>query len=281
MAAVLREDARLWRAMNRAELDRAYNNSEAVADSAARLTAMTERSRQFRAQHCNWLDLRYGERERNRIDLFRCGRTDAPLLVFIHGGYWQRNNKEMFACLAAGPLSAGFDVAMIGYTLCPDIAMSDLVDEIEMSIVWLRLNAAQMGIGISHILVSGWSAGAHLAATIMSRVQFDGALLISGIYDLTPCRLNYLNSALQLTATDVHRFSPINHVVSSICPMTIAYGSEELPELRRQSVDYSSRLRGVGAAPTLKPLVHNHFSILTEYENRTGKLVLALEKMVA
>ncbi len=65
----------------------------------------------------------------------------------------------MFACLAAGPLSAGFDVAMIGYTLCPDIAMSDLVDEIEMSIVWLRLNAAQMGIGISHILVSGWSAG--------------------------------------------------------------------------------------------------------------------------
>ncbi|NKB84546.1 hypothetical protein HED51_21080 [Ochrobactrum grignonense] len=101
MAAVLREDARLWRAMNRAELDRAYNNSEAVADSAARLTAMTERSRQFRAQHCNWLDLRYGERERNRIDLFRCGRTDAPLLVFIHGGIGRETIKK---CSHVSPL---------------------------------------------------------------------------------------------------------------------------------------------------------------------------------
>ena len=95
----------VWRGMTRAELDKAYDNTNAVADSGARRDGWIARSERFRAQHAESLDLAYGPRPRNRLDLFRCGAAKAPLFAFIHGGYWQRNAKETFACMAEGPLA--------------------------------------------------------------------------------------------------------------------------------------------------------------------------------
>src|SRR5262249_35641255 len=100
----------VWRGMTRAQLDAAYNNSAAVRNSAEKLAEWAARSANLRAKMGELLDLRYGPRERNRIDLFRCGQRAAPLLVFIHGGYWQRNSKEIFGCMAEGPLALGLDV---------------------------------------------------------------------------------------------------------------------------------------------------------------------------
>jgi arylformamidase len=110
----------VWRGMSRAELDAAYNNSAHVANSAEKLAEWTERSARVREKHPQLLELRYGERPRNRIDIFPCGAPGAPLFVFIHGGYWQRNSKEIFSCMAQGPMARGFDVALPGYTLAPD-----------------------------------------------------------------------------------------------------------------------------------------------------------------
>lgn len=282
MAAALPEPGGpLWRGMNRTELDAAYNNTQAVTESAAMLADWTQRSAFFRAGHSACLDLRYGGRPRNTIDLFRCAASHAPLLVFIHGGYWQRNDKNMFACLAAGPLAAGFDVAMIGYTLCPAISLTQIVAEIEAALDWLSTDAKRYGAAMERTIVSGWSAGAHLAAMMMMRDDIDAGLLISGIFDLEPCRLNYLNQALGLSRSEAHLLSPIHHVSvsASAGPLSIAYGLDELPELRRQSCNYARRCQDAGRPARLVPLAHNHFSILREMERPDGLLVKALMEL--
>ena len=106
----------LYRGMARAALDAAYDNSAAVANSAELLADFQARSDRLRAQRDRHLDLRYGSAERNRIDYFAAD-APGPVLVFIHGGYWQMRAKETFSFLAAGPLAHGIHVAFAGYTL--------------------------------------------------------------------------------------------------------------------------------------------------------------------
>jgi arylformamidase len=271
----------VWRGMNRAQLDAAYNNSIAVADSAERLSGWTARSAAFRQQHPELLDLSYGPRPRNRIDIFRCGKEGAPLFVFIHGGYWQRNAKEIFCCMAEGPMARGFDAALIGYTLAPEATLADIVAETHAAIRWLRREGPTYGVAQSRLLVSGWSAGGHLTAMAMALDEVDAGLAISGIFDVEPCALNYLNEKLNLTVEGARAMSPIQHFPARSAPLTIAYGTGELPELQRQSRDYHAARRTAGLPATLLPLDgHDHFSILDEF-SADGHLTAALMVLVS
>ena len=230
-------DTIIWRGMTRAQLDTAYDNTVAVPDAAQRRDAWIARSAQMRAEHPELLDLAYGPKPRNTIDVFRCGRERAPLFVFIHGGYWQRNAKDMFACMADGPLARGFDVALIGYTLAPDATLTEIVAETHAAIRWLRREGPRRGVATGKLVVSGWSAGGHLTAMALHLDEVDAGLAISGIYDLEPCRLNYLNEKLRLSAAEAAAMSPILHLAQRKTPLTVAFGTSELPELQRQSQD--------------------------------------------
>src|SRR3982074_3191807 len=121
--------ARLYRGMDRAARDAGDNNSAAVADSAQIVAGWQKRSDALRTDFSGGLDLRYGSAERNRIDYFEAKRG-GPLLVFIHGGYWQMRAKENFAFVAAGPLAHGINVALVGYTLAPQKNLDGIVAEI-------------------------------------------------------------------------------------------------------------------------------------------------------
>ena len=94
-----------WQSLDRADLSRAYDNSGAVADSAAIVAGWRARSAAFRETRVEALDLAYGPGERQRVDVFCCGRPSAPMLAFLHGGYWQRNDRRGFSCMAEGPLA--------------------------------------------------------------------------------------------------------------------------------------------------------------------------------
>lgn len=272
----------LWRGMTRAELDTAYDNRGAVKNSAAALAAWTERSGRLRAAHPKLLDLPYGPRPRNRIDLFRAGAGAAPLLVFIHGGYWQRNAKELFACVAEGPLARGIDVALPGYTLAPEATMSEIVAEVRAAIAWLRVDGPQHGVAAGRLIVSGWSAGGHLTAMAMAMPEVDASLAISGIYDLEPCRLNNLNEALRMSAEEAAAMSPIRHLPRRAGPFVITYGAAELPELQRQSRDYCAALRDAGLSAELMSLAgHDHFSILEELASSAGRLTDAVVQLAS
>lgn len=267
--------------MTRAQLDAAYDNGTAVTNSAQIRDGWTERSARLRERFRPTLDLAYGPKPRNRIDVFPCGRAGAPLFVFIHGGYWQRNAKEIFACMAEGPLARGFDVAMIGYTLAPDATLTEIVAETYEAIRWLRREGPKHGVGRGKLVVSGWSAGGHLTAMALGLDEVDAGLAISGIYDVEPCRLNYLNEKLQMTAAESLAMSPIRHLPSKWTPTTVAFGIGELPEIRRQGREYHQARCDAELPSRLLPVeTHNHFTILEELAAPYGKLTAALMQLV-
>jgi acetyl esterase/lipase len=240
--------------MDRPTLDAAYNNGAAVASSAQIVADWQARSDVLRK---STRELRYGTAERNRIDLFEAA-PGAPLLAFIHGGYWQMRAKENFAFLAAGPLAHGISVALLGYTLAPAKRLDGIVAEISSALDFLDREC----------VVSGWSAGGHLTAMVIDHRRVRGGLAISGIYDLDPIRLSYLNEKLGLDQAEARRNSPLHRAPSSK-PLILAYGTGELPELQRQSVDYAKAARGA----QLRPLAdHNHFTILEELASPGGAL---------
>jgi hypothetical protein len=265
-------DAVVWRGMSRSELDAAYNNSAAVKNSTEKIADWTKRSAQTRARPGAVLDIAYGPWPNNRIDIIPCGRSRAPLFVFIHGGYWQRNSKEMFACVSEGPLAKGFDAALVGYTLAPQATLMKIVSEVRAAVRWLRTQGPRFDVAREKILLSGWSAGGHLTA--MALCEADAGMAISGIFDLEPCRLNYLNEKLKLTLEDQEALSPLRQLPSSsLVPLVLASGTCELPELQRQSDAYHAARRAANLPSERLPLIgHDHFSILEELANPNGQL---------
>ena len=254
--------------MDRATLDAAYNNSAAVKNSAQIVAGWQARSDRVRAEHLRGLDLRYGPAPRNRIDFFEAGK-DSPLLVFIHGGYWQMRSKELFAFLVSGPLAHGISVALVGYTLAPEKRLDGIVGEIMAALSYLGARASRM-------VVSGWSAGGHLTAMAMQHPAASAGLAISGIYDLEPIRHCYLNEKLQLDELEARRNGPIAGPAFSK-PLSIAYGTNELPELRRQSEEYS---KAVPQAKLLALPEHDHFTILEELASPAGSLTREVRTLI-
>ena len=261
----------LYRGMDRAALDAAYNNSAAVKDSAQIVAGWEARSAKLRAAHPEGMGLRYGPAERNRIDYF-AARRDAPVLAFIHGGYWQNRSKEVFSFVAEGPLAWGINVALIGYTLAPQIRLDGIVAEIHAALDWLQSGIGMLGGDASKLYLSGWSAGGHLTAMAMGHPAVKGGLAISGIYDLEPMRLSYINDKLRLDEAEARRNSPGR----TEKPLTIVYGAGELPELCRQSEDYAKLLdtKAIGLAGL------NHFSVLEELASPHGALTALVRKLV-
>lgn len=256
--------------MDRAALDAAYNNGAAVADSPRIVADWEARSARLRASHPEGMDLRYGKDERNRIDFFPA-RRDAPVLAFIHGGYWQNRAKELFAFVAEGPLAWGINVALIGYTLAPQKRLDGIVAEIRAALDWLHSSIPLLGGNAKQLLVSGWSAGGHLAAMAMDHPAVRGGLAISGLYELEPIRLCYVNDKLRLDEAEARRNSPGR----TAKPLCIAYGGDELPELQRQSEDYA-RLLGQEA---FNATGRNHFTVLEELASPHGSLTAVVRKL--
>src|SRR5436190_5411877 len=259
------DTAKLYHGMDRAALDAGYNNSAAVAGSAAIVEEWTRRSAVVRSRFSASLDLIYGKDQRNRIDLFEA-KPGAPLLVFIHGGYWQMRAKENFGFVAAGPLAHGISMAMVGYTLAPQKGLDGIVSEIFSALDFLTAKHAA-------VYVSGWSAGGHLTAMAMAHPAVRGGLAISGIYDLEPIRLNYLNEKLGLDVADARRNSPLLHLPDKSAPLYVSYGGNELPELQRQSAEYWAAWNEACLPGQCVPLAgHNHFTILEELAAPKGAL---------
>lgn len=267
----------VYQGMDQATLDAAYDNTRAVVDSAALLADFDRRSATIAARRDARLDLRYGPAPRQRIDYFPASRP-GPLLIFIHGGYWQMRAKETFRFLAAGPNAHGIHVALIGYTLAPDTTMAAIVEDVRDGVRWLRANAAVLGGDVDNMIVSGWSAGGHLAAMCLDEDGVHAGLAVSGIFDLEPIRHSYLNEKLRLTPQDVADFSPLTLPLSRK-PLAICVGQAELLALQRQSLAFS-RARYDCPGETLLLPGHHHFSILYELSRPDGALTMQVRALV-
>jgi len=263
-----------WAAATPAARDAAYNSNAAVADSAALIAARNAASDAFRAAHAGHLDLAYGPRERNRWDLYPAADPAAPCLVFIHGGYWQRNSAAAFACVAEGPLGRGWSCALPGHTLAPEASLTAIVAEIRAALDWLAANRAAHGIA-GPVVLAGWSSGGHLAAMAMDHPLVTAGLCLSGLYELAPFPDTVLNEALRLTAQEVAALSPMR-LPPVPKRLAIAYGGAELPELRRHSRDFHAWRAAAQCPGPLVPIAGcDHFRMIEALRQPEGELMQA------
>ena len=268
-----------WDSLDAAARGACYDNNAGVPDSAAQVAARNAASATYRAAHPDWLDIPYAAGARTGFDLYPATETGAPCLVFVHGGYWQRNARAGFACFAEGLNAAGWSVAMPGYTLAPEASLTGIVAEIGAALDWLAVHGPARGIGGPTIL-AGWSAGAHLAALHLGHPAVSAVLAISGVYDLAPIRETYLNKKLGLTKVEIETLSLLRLAVTPK-PMTIAYGSRELPALVHDARNLHA-LRSAAHAPgALLPVPGaDHFSILDGFRRPDGLLVRAAQDLL-
>lgn len=265
----MQQDFSLWPPSLR---DAAYDNTAAVHDSARQLAGFEARSQALLARTTCDQDVPYGPAERQAFDYFP-GDAGHPTVLFIHGGYWQMRHKNTFRFVAEGALAHGLHAALIGYTLAPQASLTDIVDEVSRGIAAVRAHAAAKG-GSSDILLCGWSAGGHLTAMALECDGVIAGLGISGIYDLSPIRLTYLNRALRLSDDEVRTLSPL-FLPPCGKPFVTAFGTAELPQLQAQSQAFATHRQGLPGDLLAIPGA-DHFSILNELANPQGALLLAL-----
>lgn len=271
----------LYRGMDRAQLDAAYNNSAAVPERDAIVADWAARSAKVRREYAGQFDLAYGDTPRERLDLFLAADPRAPTLAFIHGGYWQMNDKENFAFFAEGMLPLGINLALVEYTLAPAARLDRIVAEVRRSVRWLAARLDEYGADPTRLYVAGHSAGGHLTAMTMPLAEVRGGIAISGIFDLEPIRLNYLNEKLGLDTAEAERNSPVRHLPAAAGELVVAYGTRELPELCRQSIEYARAWTERGLRGRLLPVNGaDHFTILDALSRPEGVLARALLGML-
>jgi acetyl esterase/lipase len=257
----------------------AYDNNKAVPDAAGLNAERIAASLIFRSRPGAHLDIPYGPKERQKWDIFPAANPSAPCLIFIHGGYWQRNRREEFACLAEGMTDHGWSVALPGYSLAPEANLRDITEEIRCALDWLRAYGSDYGVA-GKVVISGWSAGAQLAVLLLNHPVISAGLAISGVYELEPLRLTPLNDALKLTDQEVAGLSPLRLPVSPK-PLIIAYGSNELAALVNDSVALHEKRVADHASSRLMPIAGaNHFTILRELRAADGQLIPPLRSLV-
>jgi arylformamidase len=269
-----------WRKMSQEERDLGLNNGVAVAGSADIVAGWERLSLEMRARNSGYLDLRYGPRERNRIDFLKA-REKGPTLVFIHGGYWQTRAKETFALFAGGPMAHGINVALIGYTLAPDATLDEIVAEIHAGVDFLVERLSGLGGDASRIVVSGWSAGGHLTSMALSHPQVKAGMAISGIYDLEPIRHSYLNAKLGLDEAISRRNSPVMQAGGAMKPLSLVAGSAELPLLRKQTADFAGHRAKFGLPVTYEEIPGaDHFTIMNEMVSPAGRITTLIRELI-
>jgi arylformamidase len=272
-------DAPDWREISQEDLDLGLNNGVAVAGSMEMVAGWEQRSADMRRRYSTHLDLRYGPRERNRIDFLQAA-DKAPTLLFIHGGYWQHRAKEVFTIFAEGPMAHGINVALIGYTLAPDATLDQIVAEIHAGIDHLAGQLPSLGAEDSGIVVSGWSAGGHLTAMALSHPKVRAGLGISGIYDLEPIRHSYLNAKLGLDEAMSRRNSPVMQAGGPAKPLSLVVGSAELLLLRKQTADLAAHRARHGLPVTYEEIPGaDHFTIMNEMTSPQGRITTLIRQL--
>ena len=268
-----------WRKMSQEARDLGLNNGVAVTGSVEMVAGWEKRSAEMRKRLSSHLDLRYGPRERNRIDFFKAAEN-APTLLFIHGGYWQNRTKEVFSIFAEGPMVHGINVALIGYTLAPDATLDEIVAEIHAGIDYLARHLPALGAAADGIVVSGWSAGGHLTSMALSNKNVRAGMAISGIYDLEPIRHSYLNEKLKLDEAMSRRNSPRMTATGPLKPLSLVVGSAELPLLRKQTADFAGHRARHGLPVTYEEIPGaDHFTIMHEMGSPAGRVTTLIRQL--
>lgn len=280
----------VFRNFNQEELDQQYNVRAGIPGYQDIFLAWEKSSAEFRRTHPVRENLAYGPDIKQTLDFFPAATRGRPLLVFIHGGYWQSLDKSDFSYVAAPYLKEDINVAVVNYRLAPDVGMAGIVRDNRDAVAWLYRYASELAFDPNRIFVSGHSAGGHLTATLAGTdwdtlgVPADvvkGGCAISGLYDLEPIRLCYLNKVVRLTESDVASYSPVHHLPLIKLPMILTVGGDESPEYHRLQREYQELLIERGFDVQIVPQQGgHHFDAVDLLGDANGPLAAAVLRMI-
>lgn len=235
-------------------------------------------------------DQRYGDGPRQVADLFPATRPGAPIVLFFHGGFWRALSKDYVAHVAGPLIEAGAAVVVPGYDLCPAVSLRTVVAEARQALLWARQQAARLNGDPDRIYIAGNSAGAHLAAMLMTqdwmrhglpRAPIAGAILVTGIFDLRPILRTQVNEDVRLSADDVLPLSPQFLPLHCRLPAIVAVGGAEPQLWIEQSRRFGAKLSATGSDVRLMELPGlHHFSITHSLSDSTAPLTRAILDLV-
>ncbi len=216
----------------------------------------------------------YGSAEIEWLDIYRTGRTAAPVFVFIHGGAWRGGRSRDFTVPAEMFLAAGAHYIVPDFAWVQDVGGSLMVlaDQVRRAVAWVYENIARIGGDPNRLYVGGQSSGGHLAAVALTtdwQHQFGlpaniikGGICISGMYDLEPVRLSARSRYVAFDDVTVAELSPIRHLDRLLAPVIVAYGTCETPEFQRQNREFAAAVEAAGKQVRLLVGEHyNHFEL--------------------
>jgi arylformamidase len=261
-----------------------YNNRALVPEHPRIMQGWVDASALARERSRCTLDLRYTEGEGGLLDVFPAAAPGAPVIVFIHGGYWRSLDKSMFSFVAPAFNAHGAMVVVPDYALCPRVSIEHIALQMAAAVAWTVRHAAEHGGDASRLALVGHSAGGHLAAMLLScrwkevdaalpAAPLAGALSISGLYDLEPLRhVAHVQTDLRLTPASVARLSPAFFPRPKSAKLYATVGSEESDEFLRHN-----RLIRDQWGPSTVPVCEtvpgkNHFDVLESLADPKGRL---------
>ena len=264
--------------------DDAYANMAHIPggeDYPAKWAAMAKRFRQeYRAIGRAEFDVEYGAGERNTLDLFHPDGAPKGLIVFVHGGFWRAFDKSSWSHLAAGPLAHGYSVALPSYTLCPDIRIAGITEEVGEAVT---AAAGRVG-GAIHL--AGHSAGGHLVTRmvcrntplppdVVERIRLTAS--ISGVHDLRPLMRTEMNGTLNIDRMEALTESPALLEPIGDTRLICWVGGGERAEFLRQNALLASIWKGLGAATVgVEEPDRHHFNVVEGLQEADHPLTCAL-----
>jgi len=266
----------MWKNLTKEDLDKAYNNSLAVSNSATIVQSWTESSALAKVQLNGECDIPYGKSKFQLFDYFPA-KENSPVIVFVHGGFWQMRSKNDFTFIIPALVDAGFSIAMLGYTLAPHAKMDEIIVDVRNGLKAISNYLMKRNSKRSNFWLLGWSAGAHLISMVLEEESVMGGTAMSGIYDLEPMRHCYINDKLNLDEKTSLENSPIKLDQVTSKTLDIFVGGAELPEMQRQSIDFATYRKSLGAVEIFQSLPgKNHYTIMDELTSKKGVIMKAL-----
>lgn len=269
------DDTPIWSKLTPEEHEFQYNPQAAFPDfDRYRAKRQPANETALKTLDCH-RDVSFGDHPLRTLDIYPAGDGQAPVHVFLHGGYWRAQDKANFAFVAGTLVPLGVTTVIANYELCPKSTLDEVTDSALAAVGWVGRNIGDHGGDPGRITVSGHSAGAHLGAEMLAfdwtgeglpRDLIAGATLISGIFDPAPARLTSVNAQLNLSDETIARRNVETRPPIVRCPVSLIVGGIEPWQWIDQTYRYSHHLHRNGYQFAVNVLPgRNHFDIMDEY----------------
>jgi arylformamidase len=287
-------EKKLYKGYDVKELNAQYDCRTMVPEHANIYAKLKEQNLAVLSEYEVRLDISYGHSKEETLDIYLPANSNhktAPINIYLHGGYWHSRNKSDFSFLAKGLVPSGAILIIVNYALIPSVDLDEIVRQSRIAVAWSYRNALSFGGDKDKIYVSGHSAGGHLTAMMMatnwSAFESDlpitlvkGGTAISGIYDLTPISMSFMQKTLSFTSDQISRNSPEFLLPMTSAPIIMCVGGDESDEFQRQSEALSRVWGGRTECALIKLEGVNHFTVLGEFANQKSILAQAIQKQM-